>query len=138
MDFLCAYAQKPVRRVIGLMSGTSADGIDAALVEVSGAGEETRATVLRFRKTPYPREVRERLFRLFEPESPAIEVCRMNFVVGEVFAQAALELMGEQRLGPGDVDLIASHGQTIYHLPDPEVGPGDIASASTLQIGGQK
>ena len=133
MDFVRRYAEKPSRHVIGLMSGTSADGIDAALARISGSGAQTETSLLRYRKAPFARDVRERIFRLFQPDCPVPEVCRMNFAIGELFAQAARDLMAECRLAPGDVDLIASHGQTICHLP--EAGADGAATASTLQIG---
>ena len=133
MNLLERYAAKPTRRVIGLMSGTSADGVDAALVEIAGAGEEARARLLAFKTCPYSEAIRGALFRLFHPDAPGVDLCRMNFRLGEVFAEAAAALLAEERLSPADIDLIASHGQTIYHLP-----PGSPAAAgaggATLQI----
>ena len=131
MNLFAQYAAKPRRRVVGLMSGTSADGVDAALVEVEGAGEEARARLLAFKACPYPEDIRRQLFQLFSPAAPAAEVCRMNFLLGEVFAEAALALLAEQKLSPADLDLIASHGQTICHFP--LRSPGE--TGSTLQIG---
>jgi anhydro-N-acetylmuramic acid kinase len=133
-DLLARYAAKETRTVIGLMSGTSADGIDACLARVSGSGEMISASFVAFRKSPYAGLVRERILALFSPEAPVIEVCRMNFVIGRLFGEAALDLMRRCSLKPEAVDLIASHGQTICHLPPG--GPfDDLSGGSTLQIG---
>jgi anhydro-N-acetylmuramic acid kinase len=141
-DLIARYAEKKTRTVIGLMSGTSADGIDACLARVSGSGETISASLVGFRKTPYAASARKRILALFSPEAPAIEVCRMNYLLGRLFGEAALDLMRRCNLKPGAVDLIASHGQTICHLPPG--GPfdyaqgrpfDDLAGGATLQIG---
>jgi len=134
MDLLRRYAEKETRTVIGLMSGTSADGIDAALSSISGSGEEVKARMVAFRKTPYPRAVKERIHALFSPSAPLEGVCRMNFALGRMFGQAALDLIYHCSLLPADVDLIASHGQTVCHLPNAG-GGDDLPGGATLQIG---
>lgn len=126
---------REIRRVVGLMSGTSADGVDAALVELRGHAESTTLERVVFRRIPYEPELRARIFALMSPETSGVdEICRMNFVLGEVFARAALEVIREAGLGPEDVDLIGSHGQTIYHIPHAETCCG-VSTMSTLQIG---
>jgi anhydro-N-acetylmuramic acid kinase len=87
-------------RVAGVMSGTSLDGIDVAIVEIRGKKIET----ISFRSSPYPRAIREALLNL----STVAEVSRLNFLLGELYAKAILA--ARQR-----VDLIGLHGQTIYH-----------------------
>jgi len=134
MDLLSNYARKEVRTVVGLMSGTSADGVDAALTKVSGSGETVRAELAAFHKTPYAAQLRRDLFALFRPEAPVAAVCRMNFRLGRVFAEAALAVIGQAGLEAAQVDLIASHGQTVCHLP-PEGRGGSEEEAATLQIG---
>ncbi len=134
MDLLRRYAEKETRTVVGLMSGTSADGIDAALARISGSGEEIKATMLAFRNTPYPRSVKEQIHTLFSPTAPLDQVCRMNFTLGRMFGQAALDLIYKCSLLPADVDLIASHGQTVCHLPC-AFRSDDPAGGATLQIG---
>jgi anhydro-N-acetylmuramic acid kinase len=124
MDALARYAALPERLVIGLMSGTSADGIDAALCRLSKGDGPDRVSLVAFRCYPFPPEIRARLLALFDPAAPVAEACRMNVVLGRLFGEAACELMRETQAA--SVDLIASHGQTICHLP------GD---AATLQIG---
>ena len=89
-------ADKPVRRVVGMMSGTSVDGVDAALVEISGTREQPEITLLAFENKPYPEEVREEIFRLFRPETaPVDRVGRMNFLLGELYARAALSVIAK-------------------------------------------
>ena len=115
------------------MSGTSVDGVDAALVEIRGHGLETQVELLAFHSHPFETEVRDRIFDLFQPETSRVdEICQMNFLIGEVFAQAALAVIREAGLAVEEVDLIGSHGQTVYHLP-PQAGAEYVPS--TLQIG---
>ena len=126
-------AQKRVKKVIGLMSGTSVDGVDAALVEIRGHGLETQVELLAFHSYPFEVEVRDRIFDLFQPETSRVdELCQMNFRIGEVFADAALAVIREAGLAVKEIDLIGSHGQTVYHLP-PQKEAQYIPS--TLQIG---
>jgi len=132
MDLLSNYARKEIRTVVGLMSGTSADGVDAAVTKVSGSGETISAELAAFHKTPYPEQLRRDLFALFDPQAPVAALCRMNFTLGRVFAEAALAAIEEAGLEPAQVDLIASHGQTICHLPPERGGNREPA---TLQIG---
>lgn len=103
--------------VVGLISGTSADGIDAAVVRFNCKG----FTVLEHSTTPYPQEVRERLFEFFEDKATLREVARMDRRLGELFAQV-VESLKERHA----IDLVASHGQTVCHLPEDGV---------TMQIG---
>jgi anhydro-N-acetylmuramic acid kinase len=125
--------QKQTKKIIGLMSGTSADGVDAALVEIQGHGLETQIRLIAFETTPFNAEVRSRIFKLFQPESSRIdELCQMNFLIGERFADAALTVIRKAGLTPEEIDLIGSHGQTVYHLP-PKSGAAYVPS--TLQIG---
>ena len=115
------------------MSGTSVDGVDAALVEIRGHGLETQVELLAFHSHPFETEVRDRIFDLFQPETSRVdEICQMNFLIGEVFADAALAVIREAGLAVEEVDLIGSHGQTVYHLP-PQAGAEYVPS--TLQIG---
>ena len=125
--------QKPTKKVIGLMSGTSVDGVDAALVEIMGHGLETQVELLAFHSHPFEAEVRDRIFDLFQPETSCVdEICQMNFLIGEVFAEAAVAVIHEAREEVREIDLIGSHGQTIYHLP-PQAAAEYVPS--TLQIG---
>ncbi len=126
MRRLAELAAKERRRVVGLMSGTSADGIDAVLVDLWGCGESTRYEVLSFITTPLPSDLRREVFALFAEDASLDALCRVNFALGEAFATAALAAAEQANLNPETIDLIGSHGQTVRHLP---------ASGATLQIG---
>ena len=126
MRRLAELAAKERRRVVGLMSGTSADGIDAVLVDLWGYGESTRYEVLAFNTTPLPKDLRREVFALFAEDASLDALCRVNFVLGEAFATAVLAVVEQAKLSPETIDLIGSHGQTVRHLP---------ASGATLQIG---
>ncbi len=127
--FLEKILQKPMRRVIGLMSGTSMDGMDAALVEIEGCGPDTSVRLVAFTTLPFRDELRERLARVAGTGGAATaEICRLNVEVGEFAAEAALAVAGEAAIPMAEIDLIGSHGQTICHLP------GE-APKSSLQIG---
>ena len=133
MKDLYQLAQKETKKVVGLMSGTSVDGVDAAVVEIRGHGLETQVELLAFHSHAFEAEARDRIFDLFQPETSRVdEICQMNFLIGEVFADAAVAAIRETGLDAGEIDLIGSHGQTIYHLP-PQAGAEYVPS--TLQIG---
>lgn len=122
-------------RVVGLMSGTSMDGIDAALVDIGGGPSRPSLHLLAFQTIPYAKELRTRLLRMASGAPvPAAEICRLNARLGEEFAAAALRIIrrgGGPRAG---VALIGSHGQTVCHLPEPE-REGHWRLRSTLQLG---
>lgn len=122
------------RNVVGLMSGTSADGVDAALVRINGSGEAVTVKPLAFSALPYPRGLQQRIVTA-AVDGTVSEVCHLNAVLGEWFARAALDVIAQSGLPPSQVHLIGSHGQTIHHLPTPvrEYGIGRLRS--TLQIG---
>lgn len=117
--------------VIGLMSGTSVDGVDASLVKINPdfTFEEIYSTVYN-----YPVEFQQRIKSLFNEAVSVKELCVMNFLVAEHFSNAVEQLLEEADLPSSDVDFIGSHGQTIYHYPTDETAAG-IPLKSTLQIG---
>ena len=135
MHRLMEIAKKEVRRVVGLMSGTSVDGIDAALVEITGTGEDLKVNLVAFENMPYPEDIRFKIFELFEPHKSTVDkIGYMNFLLGELFAEAALAVIRKAGLSPKDIDIIGSHGQTIYHSPQVDSQDGyDIRY--TVQIG---
>ena len=116
------------RLVIGLSSGTSFDGIDVALVRITGRGDDICVELLSFACVPFESSLRERIAR--SGGSDAAELTRLNFDVGEAFAAAALELTSRSGRSISEIQLIGSHGQTVYHAP-----PSDGRSGATLQIG---
>lgn len=127
---------KPVRRVVGMMSGTSVDGIDAALVEISGSEDEPKVSLVAFENLPFPEKVREKIFELFTPEKATVDkLGYMNFLLGEIYANSALSVIKKAGLRAEDVDLISSHGQTIWHEPVGEEKIEGMNVPYTVQIG---
>ena len=130
-----ALSAKGVHRVVGMMSGTSVDGVDAALIELSREGGAPRVKLLAFENIPYPQGVRERVFELFRPETSTVDrIGYMNFLLGELYARAALSVIAKAGLTSADVDLIGSHGQTIWHEPEARETDG-MPIRYTVQIG---
>ena len=116
--------------IIGLMSGTSADGVDAALVEVVGAAGDLKTRLVCGRTFPFEPAMRERILKCCDVDRSRVDqIADLNVSLAEVFAQGALQLIKEASVRREDVDLIGSHGQTIWH----NVLPGGRVSAS-LQI----
>ena len=121
-------------KVIGLMSGTSADGIDAALLEIGPGKALPRLRLLHYMVFPFPRGLRERILRAAD-EHPggAGELCHLNAYLGELFAKAAASVARRAGVKLREVAVIGSHGQTIMHLPRLRADSG-MSVRSTLQI----
>ncbi len=116
--------EKKNMRLAGLMSGTSADGVDVAIIDFDGKNVRQLA----FEQFPYSPSFRKKIFNLFWPETGRVdEICRMNFEIGELFAASLIKLSKKAGIKLSTIDLIGSHGQTIYHIPQ--------LPRSTLQIG---
>jgi anhydro-N-acetylmuramic acid kinase len=116
IERLARLVRKPERRIVGLMSGTSMDGIDAALVRVRGAGLGCNVELVQFRCVPYEAGLRARLARAAAGEPlPSAEHARLHFEVAACFAQAAHAVIAGAGLTAADVDLIGTHGQTLFH-----------------------
>jgi anhydro-N-acetylmuramic acid kinase len=117
--------------VLGIMSGTSADGIDVALVRISGRN----AKLVDFATIPFPARVRDAILRLGEGrDTTTREISQLNFLLGEIFGDAALAACRKFRVRPKQIALIGSHGQTVFHQGAPSAFRGRSV-ASTLQIG---
>jgi len=125
---LLAMRERPRRIVIGLLSGTSADGTDAALCEIAGHGENTGLVARSFVTTPFPRPLRERIYRLAQAD--ASELTDLDVMLGEAFADGARAVAAAAGVAMNEVDLIGSHGQTAVHHPR---SAGRVGA--TLQIG---
>ena len=98
---------KPSRLVIGFMSGTSADGVDAALVRITGCSRETKAEQLEFCFVPFEAPVRAEILRLAGGgAATAADFCRMNFLLGKLYCEAGLELCRRAGVAPENIDLI--------------------------------
>ncbi len=128
-------AQKPQRVILGLMSGTSLDGLDMALCTVAGAGPSTRLQVLHFETAPFDETFKSEIRRVFAKRQIDFQhLVLLNVVVAEKHAALINETLKRWKVKPSDVDLLASHGQTVFHAPRHLHGLPDYPNA-TLQIG---
>jgi anhydro-N-acetylmuramic acid kinase len=130
-NVIADLASKDKLRVAGLMSGTSADGVDVAVADIRGR----QVRVLAFGTFPYSPVLRREILRLCRPETARLDrICHYNHVLGEVFADAVMRLCDRSGISLRSIHVIGSHGQTIYHHP--KGGRyGGRAIGSTLQIG---
>lgn len=122
--------------VMGMMSGTSADGIDVALAQVLGAAPKLKAQFERHFYASFPPYVREMILRLANGKATTTaEISELNFLLGDELAKAAIQAAGSWRIPMRKISLIGSHGQTIFHLGSNGRFQGMVRAASTLQIG---
>ena len=128
--------KKNKKIVIGLMSGTSVDGIDAAIVEIVGHGLETEVDLIAFETVPFPSGVPQRILTLCQPDTGRVDdICEMNFYIGHLFAEAVKHILKKSGMHASDIDLIGSHGQTIHHLPG---APNTIRKTRSLERSGKQ
>jgi anhydro-N-acetylmuramic acid kinase len=121
--------------VLGLMSGTSADGIDVALARISGSPPHLNARLLKHTSVNFPPKLRKEILRVAEQQPiSAGDLSQLNFRLGEIFAEAALTACRRFRIAPKKIALIGSHGQTIFHQGN-RVPYFGHKTASTLQTG---
>ena len=132
MNLLNNYKNLSSPRVVGLMSGTSVDAIDAVLTEM----KDNRPQFMRLSSMPLPEQVRSRLLDICQNKANTEEITKMHWLMGELLAQAVLKLQEECRQDGEEprIDLIASHGQTVCHLPK-EANYLGYPVRATLQIG---
>jgi anhydro-N-acetylmuramic acid kinase len=123
-------------RVIGLMSGTSADGIDVAITGIFGAPPNIRAKLEHVAAIPFPKAVRETILRIANGSpTTSAEISELNFILGKLFGDAVNAACRRFRVPLSSVGLIGSHGQTIFHQGNPSRLRGARHPASTLQLG---
>lgn len=122
---------KNYKTIISMMSGTSVDSVDACLVNIY---EDLTFKVIDSYSLEYPNDVRAKILELANNIGNVKDVCFMNFVIGELFAQAANSLIEKAKIKKEEVDFISTHGQTIFHMPE-QNKIGGIETGSTLQIG---
>jgi anhydro-N-acetylmuramic acid kinase len=132
---LAAIRAKPVKRIIGLISGTSADGIAAAVVDITERpGRLPGVRLVAAATSPYPPDVRQRVMDLFTQPATTQQIASVHYLLGDLFADAALTVARAAGCEMEAIDLIASHGQTVAHVGLPD--PGDPWSRpATLQLG---
>jgi anhydro-N-acetylmuramic acid kinase len=128
LEYLLEVGRSPVRTIVGLISGTSADAIDAAVCRIEGDGDCVSVELLHAVETPYDPAVRA---RILQPESLGVRaVAELHVMIGALFAEAALAAIRGAGMEPASIDAIGSHGQTVYHHSGM---PGAIRA--TLQLG---
>lgn len=141
---LYQIANKPSRTIIGLMSGTSLDGLDVAVCRITGSGTQSRLKVLRFETVPYESSFADMIRRVFARDTIHLnDLSGLNALIGTRHAEIVNRLLKKWGITPANVDLIASHGQTVYHAPkaltqDPhypnhtlQIGDGDHIAVKT-------
>ena len=135
IESLYKIAQKPTRTIIGLMSGTSLDGLDVALCEISCSGEETEVKLIQFDTVDYSEDIKSEIRSVFAKQTIDFQkLVLLNEWIGSLHADMILECLNRWDIFPEKVDLIASHGQTVFHAPKILHQQEKFPNA-TLQIG---
>jgi anhydro-N-acetylmuramic acid kinase len=131
---LAHIAGRKERTIIGLMSGTSLDGLDVALCKISGQGKATRVRLMQFDTVPYTNEIKDRVREVFAKQQVSFQhLCELNAWVGRLHGDLVLRCLKKWRISPDSVHVIASHGQTVFHSPR-AITPGATID-STFQAG---
>lgn len=132
---LSALINKKSRTVIGLLSGTSVDGVDTVLLKISGSGLNTKLKIIDFLTYPIPTQVRKAILSNSDKRTAKIhEISQLNVIIAQIFADAVSKILKRNKLNSSQIDLIGSHGQTIHHLPEMKNYWG-YKVKSTYQIG---
>ena len=135
IEKLYNIANKPTRKIIGLMSGTSVDGLDIALCEIKDSGEKTQLKLMEFTTVPYTAAFKEKVLSIFSKKVISLEqLCLIHPWIAVQHANMIQAALSCWDINANQIDLIASHGQTIYHAPK-SLHPLDDFDPATLQIG---
>ncbi|CAG5009116.1 Anhydro-N-acetylmuramic acid kinase [Dyadobacter sp. CECT 9275] len=135
IDNLHTIAHKDSRNIIGLMSGTSLDGLDVAFCKIKGNGTETLLKVEQFITVPYDEAFKEKVRKIFaKREIDFQDLCLLNPYIGTEHGKMILQCLQNWQIEPETVDLIASHGQTVFHAPKKQHRLAEFPNG-TLQIG---
>ncbi len=128
-------AQKQTRRIIGLMAGTSLDGLDVALCNISGAGTNTKIEIEHFETVDFTPSVKDEITTIFAKKNIDFQhLTLLNAWIGQFHANIVLDCLRKWNISPNDIDIIASHGQTVFHAPKILHQIKKFSNA-TLQIG---
>jgi anhydro-N-acetylmuramic acid kinase len=135
IEHLYQIANKAERTIIGLMSGTSFDGLDIALCRFNGSGLQTNIRVTNFTTKDYQHDFKEKLKAVFAKKNADLEqITLLNELIGTYYGELIIDALKEWGINIEEIDLIASHGQTIFHAPKHQHKiPG--YPNGTLQIG---
>jgi anhydro-N-acetylmuramic acid kinase len=135
IEKLLKLKEKNPKIIVGLMSGTSADGVDVAVVKVYNSGTKTKVETLGWKTFAFDEGLKKMILRNSQPETSKVdEICRLNFLLAQIYVDSIFKTLDELGIKPSEVDLIGSHGQTIQHLPN-EVEIFGYKVKATLQIG---
>ncbi len=135
MSRLAGIAEKKVKTIIGLMSGTSLDGLDIALCKITGSGKNTQLKLAEFITVNYEDDFKNEVRSIFSKEEVSLpRLCLLNEWIGKQHAAMINECLQQWKMNASEIDLIASHGQTIYHAPLSLHGLKKYGNG-TLQIG---
>lgn len=132
---LTSIAEKQNRTIIGLMSGTSLDGLDVALCNIEGSGKNTKLELRHFTTIPYKDDFKNEVKTVFSKEEVNLQkLCLLNEWIGKQHASMIMNCLKDWNIAAREVDIIASHGQTVYHAPLSLHGMEKYGNG-TLQIG---
>jgi anhydro-N-acetylmuramic acid kinase len=135
VEKLYKLSEKPSRRIIGLMSGTSLDGLDIAVCQIEGSGTDTVLKLEKFETVPYEEEFRTEVRKVFAQRNIDFQhLCLLNPHIGLQHGQMILNCLDKWGIAANDIDLVASHGQTVFHAPQKQHCIPAFPNA-TLQIG---
>lgn len=135
IEKLYTIAQKETRLIIGLMSGTSLDGLDIALCAIRGSGNNTQLSILKYETLDYTTVFRDEIKSIFAQEQVYFKmVCAMNAKIAIAHAELINKTLKKWEISSDQIDLIASHGQTVFHAPKSSNVSSEYPN-STLQIG---
>jgi anhydro-N-acetylmuramic acid kinase len=131
---LAKIAGKKSRLIIGLMSGTSLDGLDVALCRISGSGLSTKVDLLKFQTVPYNSEFKSRILQVFAKRQIDFQsLCELNASIALLHGDVIVQCLKKWNYASTSIDIVASHGQTVFHSPRSITPKARINS--TLQIG---
>nr|MBP6586774.1 anhydro-N-acetylmuramic acid kinase [Flavobacterium sp.] len=132
---LFVIAQKKTRSIIGLMSGTSLDGLDVAFCKISNSGENTAVELVDFETISYSTEFKDQIRKVFTKKKIVFQdLVLLNEIIGTVHGEMVLECLEKWNITTDEVDVIASHGQTVFHAPK-NLHQLEGYPNATLQIG---
>ena len=135
IEALYQISGKSERNILGLMSGTSLDGLDIAVCKFSGSGKDTKLNVTHYTTIPYPEDFKAAVRKIFSIRAVDLEaVTLLHAHIARVHATMVLSALESWKLNASSIDVIASHGQTIYHAPK-FLHPTSEYGNATLQIG---
>ncbi len=135
IEKLYQIAKKPNRKIIGLMSGTSMDGLDVALCQYEGSGLDTKVQVLKFETVPFDDHIKHEIRKIFaKKEIDFQQLCLLNPWIGNLHGSIVNQCLAKWNINKSEVDCIASHGQTVFHAPKILHQLPDFPNG-TLQIG---